>query len=170
MNTINVNDLQKIMKTNKDIKIVDVRTLSEKNNIYIDGTHHIPSEKISDHINDLKSEEPTYIVCASGNRSQQVCRKLTESGLKNIINVEGGMQSWIDQGLPVIKAAKQTMPIIRQVMTVAGILIMLGVACSIAFDSRFIFLSGGVGLGLFYAGVSGNCYMAKLLGYMPWNK
>jgi len=31
-------------------------------------------------------------------------------------------------------------------------------------------LSGFVGCGLMFAGISGWCGMAKLLGAMPWNK
>ena len=53
---------------------------------------------------------------------------------------------------------------------VAGTLILLGVILSQLADSRFIYLSGFVGAGLLFAGVSGWCGMAKLLALMPWNK
>ena len=35
---------------------------------------------------------------------------------------------------------------------------------------EFIWLSGAIGAGLLFTGVSGNCMMAMVLEKMPWNK
>ncbi len=40
-------------------------------------------------------------VCRSGNRSGQLTAQLEAAGLTNIIDVKGGMNNWIGQGLPV---------------------------------------------------------------------
>jgi hypothetical protein len=65
---------------------------------------------------------------------------------------------------------KGTIPIMRQVQLIAGSLVLLGVVLSRLVDKRFIFLSAFVGGGLTYAGASGNCLMAQVLGKMPWNR
>ena len=52
--------------------------------------------------------------------------------------------------------------------TTAGVL--TGVLLGVLVSPWFLILSGFVGAGLFFAGASGWCGMAKLLALMPWNK
>ncbi|MFS6828004.1 DUF2892 domain-containing protein [Cyanobium sp. ATX-6F1] len=58
----------------------------------------------------------------------------------------------------------------RQVQIAAGSLVLLGVILSQAVAPGWIWLSGFVGAGLVFAGVSGFCGMARLLAAMPWNR
>jgi hypothetical protein len=53
---------------------------------------------------------------------------------------------------------------------VAGSLVLLGVILSQTVAPGWIWLSGFVGAGLTFAGISGFCGMARLLAAMPWNK
>ena len=52
----------------------------------------------------------------------------------------------------------------------AGLLVLLGVVLALAIDPRWIFLSGFVGLGLTFAGLSDICLMGILLSRLPWNR
>lgn len=58
-----------------------------------------------------------------------------------------------------------SIPIMRQVQIVAGGLALLG-----ALAPGMRWLSGLVGAGLLFAGLSGTCMMAHLLARMPWNR
>jgi len=58
----------------------------------------------------------------------------------------------------------------RQVQIAAGSLVLLGVILSQTVAPGWIWLSGFVGAGLTYAGISGVCGMARLLAAMPWNQ
>lgn len=58
----------------------------------------------------------------------------------------------------------------RQVQIAAGGLILIGVVLGYAVNSSFFLLSGFVGVGLMFAGISGFCGMARLLDKMPWNQ
>jgi rhodanese-related sulfurtransferase len=58
----------------------------------------------------------------------------------------------------------------RQVQIAAGSLVLLGVILSQTVAPGWIWLSGFVGAGLTFAGISGFCGMARLLAAMPWNK
>ena len=58
----------------------------------------------------------------------------------------------------------------RQVQIVAGGLVLLGVILSQAAAPGWIWLSGFVGAGMIFAGISGFCGMARLLAVMPWNR
>ena len=82
----------------------------------------------------------------------------------------GGINAWKSFGLPTIEDRKQPLPIMRQVQIVAGTLILTGVVLGYTTDSRLFLLSGFVGAGLLFAGLSGLCGMASLLLKMPWNR
>ena len=64
----------------------------------------------------------------------------------------------------------QPIEINRQVMIAAGSLALIGVLLGAFVSSGFYVLSGLIGAGLVFAGVSGFCGMAKLLALMPWNR
>ena len=58
----------------------------------------------------------------------------------------------------------------RQVQIAEGVLILIGVVVGYTVNSGFFLLSGFVGAGLLFAGISGFCGMARLLDKMPWNQ
>ena len=58
----------------------------------------------------------------------------------------------------------------RQVQIGAGGLVLIGVALGALASPGFYALSGFVGAGLLFAGVTGFCGMARVLGAMPWNR
>ena len=55
-------------------------------------------------------------------------------------------------------------------MIAAGSLVLIGVLLGALVRPEFYALSGFIGAGLVFAGVSGFCGMAKLLALMPWNR
>ncbi len=58
----------------------------------------------------------------------------------------------------------------RQVQITAGSMVLIGVILGFAVSPWFFLLSGFVGAGLTFSGVSGTCAMASLLAAMPWNR
>ncbi|MEH0100947.1 thiosulfate sulfurtransferase YgaP, partial [Escherichia coli] len=77
---------------------------------------------------------------------------------------------WKKAGLPVAVNKSQPLPLMRQVQIAAGGLILIGVVLGYTVNSGFFLLSGFVGAGLLFAGISGFCGMARLLDKMPWNQ
>ena len=85
----------KLMETEKDYVILDVRTAAE----YVEG--HIPKAiNIANEISEettkdlLKDKDKLILVyCRSGNRSKQASEKLAELGYANIVEF-GGINTW----------------------------------------------------------------------------
>jgi len=117
----------------------------------------------------LAKDAEIYLTCRSGKRSGQAQARLKELGFSNAINVEGGFMAWHSAGYPQTKTKGQ-FPIMRQVQIAAGSLVLLGTLGSLFLNPDLIWLSVFVGAGLSFAGLSGWCGMALLLGAMPWNK
>ncbi|HBM8435089.1 TPA: thiosulfate sulfurtransferase YgaP, partial [Escherichia coli] len=87
-----------------------------------------------------------------------------------IFLLEDGIDGWKRAGLPVAVNKSQPLPLMRQVQIAAGGLILIGVVLGYTVNSGFFLLSGFVGAGLLFAGISGFCGMARLLDKMPWNQ
>lgn len=78
--------------------------------------------------------------------------------------------AWKAKGLTTIKSTKAPIDLMRQVQIIAGSLVVLGVILGLFISPNYILISGFVGAGLLFAGVSGFCGMARILSFMPWNK
>ena len=68
------------------------------------------------------------------------------------------------------KLGKETMSLERQVRIAAGSLVLVGVLGGTLMHPYFYGLSGFVGAGLVFAGVTDTCAMGMMLARMPWNK
>jgi len=63
--------------------IVDVRTPGEFMGGNVAGSINIPLQEIDERIEELKNlKQPLVLCCASGARSGQACRYLTEQGIE----------------------------------------------------------------------------------------
>jgi rhodanese-related sulfurtransferase len=107
--------------------------------------------------------------CRSGARTKANAERLAIAAGGKAYLVEGGMEAWRTAGLPTEKKAGVPIELMRQVMIAAGIFVLAGIGLGAVFDARFYALSGLVGAGLVFSGVTGVCGMANLLRLMPWN-
>ena len=74
-----------------------------------------------------------------------------------------------DAGLPVVRG-KKAVSLERQVRIAAGSLVVIGVALGLLVHPVLFGLSGFVGAGLVFAGVTDTCGMGMMLARMPWNR
>lgn len=50
---------------------------------------------------ELAKDKPVYVICNSGNRSRVAAEALIRLGYSQVYNVNGGLQAWLQAGLPV---------------------------------------------------------------------
>ena len=150
------------------IAVIDVREPMEYASGHIAGSLNVPLARL--HQADLP-KGPLVLVCQSGNRSAKGVQTLLQRGHAHAVtDLEGGLPTWEQAGLPVRKLRKAPLPLMRQVQITAGSLVLLGLILSSTVAPAWIVLSWFVGAGLVFAGVSGFCGMARLLAVMPWNR
>jgi rhodanese-related sulfurtransferase len=83
--------------TSKKVQLVDVRTPNEYKGGHIKNAVNIDFFNHSNFIlsfSKLDKEQPVYLYCRSGNRSQKAARKLDSLGFKKIFDLKGGYMSW----------------------------------------------------------------------------
>ena len=116
----------------------------------------------------LSAGKPIYVMCQSGNRAKRAAEKIEKAGIDSVSVIEGGMNAWEAAGLPV-QRGRTTLSLERQVRIAAGTLVLLGVVLGFSVTPVMYALSGLVGAGLIFAGITDTCGMGLLLARMPWN-
>ncbi|MEN4793349.1 rhodanese family protein [Pantoea agglomerans] len=152
--------------------LVDIRDRTDYLREHIPQAISLPlTEMTSGKTVEGSGDQPVIFHCQAGMRTTNNADKLmiaVSSG--NVFLMSGGINEWKDAALPTVQDKKQPLPIIRQVHITAGTLVLLGVILGYAVDSRLFLLSGFIGAGLVFSGVSGLCGMASVLQNMPWNR
>jgi hypothetical protein len=113
---------------------------------------------------------PIYILCHSGVRAKKAAEKFASAGFENCVVIDGGTQAWAEAGLPVERGLRHVLPLDRQVQITIGGIVLAGVLLSQFVNHAWIWLSGFVGCGLIFAGLSGICMLRVLMARMPWNQ
>ncbi len=153
-----------------NIFLVDVRTPVEFEEKHVAGSHLRPLHELAPATLEKEARgRPVCLVCRTGARAQQAAESLAANGISDLAILDGGVTAWEDAGLP-LNRGKKVMSLERQVRIAAGLLVLLGVAGGFFLHPGFIALSGFVGAGLVFAGVTDWCGMGLLLARMPWNQ
>lgn len=155
----------------QDTLLLDVRTPAEFEEAHIAGSVlHPLSGLTSEEVQKLSQGKSTcVIICRSGNRARQAAQKLCQSGISGVQVLQGGVLAWESAGLPLNRGAK-TVSLERQVRIAAGTLALTGVLLGYFVHPAWFALSGFVGAGLIFAGITDTCGMGLLLARMPWNQ
>lgn len=157
-------------ENNDSIDFINVCTPAEYKEKHIEGVRSVPLGEVEKHIHEFNAKQTIYIHCRSGNRGKQAIEKLVAAGVTaELVNVEGGIMAWDEAGHPT-NSLTSRIPIIRQVLIVAGSLILIGFIGAHIVHEGFRFIIPLIGLGLLFSGITGWCGMAVLLSKMPWNK
>ena len=168
--TLSPADAARLMRE-QDALLVDVRGPDEHARSRIPGARNLPLDQLDDAALAAHQGKAVLFHCRSGMRTTGHAARLAActGGMQAFI-VEGGLDAWRKAGLPVQEDRRQPIEVMRQVQIVAGTLVLLGVLLGVFVHPAFYALSGFVGAGLVFAGVSGTCAMANLLRAMPWNR
>lgn len=98
MQHISVTDLQEKLENETSVFLIDVREDFEHELENIGGKL-FPLGEILNHVEEIPTDEPVYIYCKKGIRSQIAIQRLeAKFGLTNLVNVTGGIEAWMKLG------------------------------------------------------------------------
>lgn len=149
--------------------VVDVREPGEFASGHIPGAQALPLGRIGSFDPAPLGGRRVVFVCASGARSGRACEAVKASPME-AYSLAGGMNAWRGAGGAIVGVTRSVLPLDRQVMLAAGSLALSGFILGVFVHPGFHALSGFVGAGLAFAGLSGFCGMARLLALAPWNR
>ena len=92
---INNDELENIIKNNKNTLILDVRTVGEFRSGHIPNAKNIPVQELSSQVNNLDAykDDDIIVYCASGGRSSSAANILSKNGFNKVYNL-GGIGSY----------------------------------------------------------------------------
>ena len=151
-------------------RLIDIREADEYAREHIIGAAVAPLSTFeAAHLN-LTASEDVVFMCRTGNRTGVNCDRLAARVSGPAYVLDGGLEAWKSAGLPTRTDRRAPLELMRQVQMAAGGLILLGGLLGVTVHPAFWGLSAFVGAGLFVAGATGFCGMARLLVLAPWNR
>lgn len=148
-------------------RLIDIRSRSEFGNNRIDGATNIPIDELEARIAEIPARGDVVLVCRSGIRSQEAARVLKKLG-REARQLDGGIAAWSQLGLPTV--GRGGMSVERQAQLTIGTVVFTGTLFSALVSPLFLVVPAFFGAGLVFAGLSGTCTLAYLIGRMPWNR
>jgi len=86
------------------VQVFDVRTLAEYSSGHLSHAMQADftrDEEFNERIKYLNKEQPVYVYCLSGPRSNAAAKKMREAGFANVVELDGGLTAWKQAGLAV---------------------------------------------------------------------
>ncbi len=96
---VSVQDLANANEPNRIV--LDVREPYEYADGHVEGATLLPLSQLPSRLDEVPADQPVYVYCRSGNRSQQASEILVKAGKRDIRNVKGGILAWEAAGYPV---------------------------------------------------------------------
>ena len=174
MNTITPHEIYDRLQQGEKLHLLDVRTPAEYEAVHVPDVHLVPLDRLDPTklagVNGFAKDQPLYILCRTGGRAKQAAQNLELGGYAQCHVVEGGTLAWAEAGLPVVRGPGNVITLERQVRIAAGAIVLTGVLLAYFVNPAFIWLSGFIGAGLLFAGITDWCGMGLLIAKMPWNQ
>ena len=102
--TIQGDDLYRMLAMGKPVVLLDVRTESEFARGHIPGSLLIPLQQLESRIREVPINGVSIaVICEHGIRSHSACRFLAEHGVRSLFNLAGGLDDWpgpVKTGVP----------------------------------------------------------------------
>ena len=90
-----------MLKARNDILFLDVRTMREREQAFIPGSHYISISAIFRETVVLPEDKAVLLVCSVGGRSYAAGKVLSARGHREVYNLSGGVRAWYKVGLPI---------------------------------------------------------------------
>lgn len=154
----------------ESVILVDVREAAEYAGERIQGATRVSLSNFEPRKIPLGEGKKLVLYCQTGKRSAQAAQKLFVASFDEVTSLEGGLNAWKQAGYPIETSKNAPMSIMRQVQIVAGSLVVTGTLLGAFVSPWFLILSGFIGSGLVFAGITNTCALGMLLAKMPWNQ
>ena len=148
--------------------LVDIREPGEFAREHIAGAQSLPLSAFD--VSHLPHDRKIVLCCQSGARSTRAVAQLQAAGFNDVAHLDGGLSAWKSARFTTSIDITQPISIMRQVQIVAGSMALAGALLAWLVSPWFIALSGFVGAGLMFTGITDTCMMAMLLARLPYNR
>ena len=90
--------MEELEQDGREKQVIDVRSAEDFGKETYPGADHIFWESFYDSLDRVSKEKPVYLLCYTGQRSDEIAEELTEQGYE-IYSIEGGYRSFLREKL-----------------------------------------------------------------------
>jgi len=150
--------------------VIDVRTGAEYDSEHIAGSRLLPLDQLSQFADQVRATPaPRLILCRTGSRAAMARETLERLHIGGLTVIDGGIEAYKAAGGKV-ERGQGVISLERQVRIAAGLMVLTGALLATFVHPGFVWLSGFVGAGLIFAGITDWCGMGLLIARAPWNR
>lgn len=93
----------------EDAQVIDVREPAEYAAGHLPESRNIPAGQLEERVGELEKlkDQPLIVLCQTGARATGACTRLTKLGFSKVHSLDGGIESWVQAGLPIKKGTKK---------------------------------------------------------------
>jgi rhodanese-related sulfurtransferase len=102
----NITSTEAVMLMNRTKPLIlDVRDAAEYAAGHIQGAKHIPVSELAGRLKEIEKfkNKPVLVHCQKGIRAKAACNVLREQQFTQLHNLQGGLDSWIEAKMPLVK-------------------------------------------------------------------
>ena len=103
----NLSATEAVLMLNRDKPLVlDVRDAAEFAAGHIQGAKNIPVAELANRLKEIEKfkDKPVLVHCQKGMRAKSACNTLKAQQFSKLNNLQGGLDTWIEAKLPVVKS------------------------------------------------------------------
>jgi rhodanese-related sulfurtransferase len=90
--------------------LIDVSSIQDYEKGHVPGARHVAMSQFDPESKDLAKAKdlPIAIYCKSGQTSGTAAKRLKKAGFSDVYTLEGGLRSWMEAQLPLVKGRSAT--------------------------------------------------------------
>ena len=102
---ISVDDAEKLLKSDPQVIVIDVRTSDEFKSGHIPGAKNLDffADDFAKQVAALDKSKTYLVHCASGGRSSKACKVFEKENVPSVYHLNEGFNAWEKAGKPVEK-------------------------------------------------------------------
>lgn len=175
MTTSGVNKLQTVsaqtlkqLVEQKAVTLIDVREPAEYAGEHIPGATLVSLSNFDPR--KIPQDGSIVLYCRSGNRSAMAAQKLFSAGFATVTHLNGGIGAWKEAAYPTNINRKAPISLLRQVQIIVGSTVLISTLLGAFVSPWFLLVSGVMGAGLIYSGITDTCILGMMLAKLPYNR
>lgn len=104
--------LAKLLVEDVEVVLLDARSKEEFETSHLQGAIHANGVRQARRVLKQHGEKPIVVVyCSVGYRSSRLAQELRDDGVEDVVNLEGSLFKWANEGRPVYRGSEQVLPV-----------------------------------------------------------
>ena len=98
-----IRTIEELQEDTREKQIIDIRDVSDFEKETYPGAVNIYWEELTAHMDEIRKDCPVYLLCYTGQKSEEIAEELTEQGYE-IYSIKNGYRAWLKMKLSKMMA------------------------------------------------------------------